>query len=275
MVFTASFLENGLTNKFVFTNSSEVKVGIDLLEDEIRGPTGSNEVVVFESTKYTVDDPEYREAVETLTANIAALGGDVIRLHTLGNFYSLGGSFLVSENKGSTLIAFVMAGDFDHNSDNIDAVVDVVRDSAEAYEGEFVIKITGQSTIGLDNRKLSQEDLEKGESLGVPTALIILIIVLGAVAAALVPLVIRTRPSGRPVAPEEVVNEGSRNVSTVARPARGAPSGERRETENGRTMPSTASRADVARCSFSRLLPLPATGMGLALCHSSAINDPP
>ncbi len=189
MVFAASLLENGLTNKFVFTNSSEVKVGIDLLEEEIRGPTGTNEVVVFESTKYTVDDPEYREAVETLTANIAALGGDVIRLHTLGNFYSLGGSFLVSENKGSTLIAFVMAGDFDHNSDNIDAVVDVVRDSAEAYEGEFVIKITGQSTIGLDNRKLSQEDLEKGESLGVPIALIILIIVLGAVAAALVPLV--------------------------------------------------------------------------------------
>ncbi len=189
MVFTASFLENGLTNKFVFTNSSEVKVGIDLLEDEIRGPTGTNEVVVFESTKYTVDDPEYREAVEILTANIAALGGDVIRLHTLGNFYSLGGSFLVSENKGSTLIAFVMAGNFDHNSDNIDAVVDVVRDSAEAYEGEFVIKITGQSTIGLDNRELSQEDLKKGESLGVPIALIILIIVLGAVAAALVPLV--------------------------------------------------------------------------------------
>ncbi|MAF37431.1 MAG: MMPL domain-containing protein [Chloroflexi bacterium] len=189
VVFTVSFLENGLTNKFVFTNSSEVKVGIDLLEDEIRGPTGTNEVVVFESTKYTVDDPEYREAVETLTANIAALGNDVIRLHTLGNFYSLGESFLVSENRGSTLIAFVMAGDFDHNSNNIDAVVDVVRDSAEAYEGEFVIKITGQSTIGLDNRELSQEDLEKGESFGVPIALIILIIVLGAVAAALVPLV--------------------------------------------------------------------------------------
>ena len=189
MVFTASFLENGLTNKFVFTNSSEVKVGIDLLEDEIRGPTGSNEVVVFESTKYTVDDPEYREAVETLTANIAALGDDVIRPNTLSNFYSLGESFLVSENQGSTLIAFVMAGDFDHNSDNIDAVVDVVRDSAEAHEGEFVIKITGQSTIGLDNRELSQEDLKKGESLGVPIALIILIIVLGAVAAALVPLV--------------------------------------------------------------------------------------
>ncbi len=82
-----------------------------------------------------------------------------------------------------------MAGDFDENSENIDAVVDVVHESAEAYEDEFVIKITGQSTIGLDNRELSQEDLEKGESLGVPIALIILIIVLGAVAAALVPLV--------------------------------------------------------------------------------------
>ena len=189
MFFIASFLEDGLTNKFVFTNSSEVKVGIDLLEDEIRGPTGTNEVVVFESTKYTVDDPEYREVVETLTANIAALGNDIVRLDTLGNFYSLKEPFLVSEDRGSTLIAFVMAGDFDQNADNIDAVVDVVHESAEAQEGEFVIKITGQSTIGLDNRELTQEDLEKGESLGVPIALIILIVVLGALVAAFVPLV--------------------------------------------------------------------------------------
>lgn len=44
--------------------------------------------------------------------------------------------------------------------------------------------------MGLDNRELSQEDLEKGEAMGVPIAfIIILIVVLGAIAAALVPLV--------------------------------------------------------------------------------------
>jgi len=45
--------------------------------------------------------------------------------------------------------------------------------------------------LGLDNRELSQEDLEKGEAMAVPIAfIIILIVVLGAIAAALVPLVI-------------------------------------------------------------------------------------
>ena len=45
--------------------------------------------------------------------------------------------------------------------------------------------------MGLDNRELSQEDLEKGEAMAVPIAfIIILIVVLGAIAAALVPLVI-------------------------------------------------------------------------------------
>ena len=187
--FIASFLEDGLTNKFVFTNDSEVKVVIDLIEDEIRGPIGTNEVVVFESTKYTVDDPEYRDAVVDLTVNIAELGPEIVRLESLGNFYGTGQEFMVSEDRGSTIVAFVMAGDFDQNSDNIDKVVDVVHESAAANEGNFTVKITGQSTIGLDNRELSQEDLEKGEALGVPIALIILIVVLGAFAAALVPLV--------------------------------------------------------------------------------------
>jgi RND superfamily putative drug exporter len=189
MFFIASFLEDGLTNKFVFTNDSEVKAGIELLEDEIRGPTGTNEAVVFESTKYTVDDPEYQEEVETLTANILALGPEIIRPETLDNFYSLNQPFLVSEDRQATLIAFVMAGDFDQNADNIGAVVDVVHESAAAEKDDFTIKITGQASIGLDNRELSREDLEKGEMLGVPIALIILIVVLGALTAAFVPLV--------------------------------------------------------------------------------------
>ena len=188
MVMVASFLEDGLTTAFVFTNDPEVQHGEELLE-EIRGPKGTNEVVVFQSTQFTVDEAEYQEAVESLTADLAALGPEIIRLETLGNFFSIGEPFLVSEDRAATLIAFVMAGDFDTNSDNIDVVVDVVHEAAEAEKDSFDIKITGQATIGLDNRELSQSDLEKGEMFGVPIALIILIVVLGAVAAALIPLV--------------------------------------------------------------------------------------
>ena len=187
-IMIASFLEDGLTTAFVFTNDPEVQHGEELLE-EIRGPKGTNEVVVFESSKFTVDDPEYQRAVESLTADLAALGPDIIRLETLGNFYSTGEPALVSADRSATLIVFVMAGDFDTNSDNIDVVVDVVHESAASERADFAIKITGQATIGLDNRELSQEDLEKGESQGVPIAMIILIVVLGALAVAAVPLV--------------------------------------------------------------------------------------
>jgi hypothetical protein len=148
MFFIASFLKYGLTTKFVFTNDSEVKVGIDLIENEIRGPIGTNEIVFFESTKYTVDDPEYQVAVETLTAEIAELGPDIIRPESLGNFYSNGLPFLVSEDRGSTLITLIMAGDFDQNADNIEAVVDVVHEYAATETGNFVSKVTGQATIG-------------------------------------------------------------------------------------------------------------------------------
>ena len=51
------FLEDGLTTKFDFVSNPEVKQGEDLLE-EIHGPKGTNEIVVFQSSKYTVDDPE-------------------------------------------------------------------------------------------------------------------------------------------------------------------------------------------------------------------------
>ena len=188
MVAIMSLLEDGLTTAFVFTNDPEVQHGEELLE-EIRGPKGTNEVVVFQSTKYTIDDLEYKRAVEDLTAELAKLGPEIIRLETLGNIYSTGAQPLVSDDRSATLIAFVMAGDFDTNSDNIDVVVDVVHVAAEAERADFDIKIAGQATIGLDNQELSQEDLEKGESIGVPIALLILIVVLGALAIAAMQLV--------------------------------------------------------------------------------------
>ena len=189
LFFIASFLEDGLTNKFVFTNDSEVKVGIDLVEDEIRGPIGTNEVVVIESTAFTMDDQEFRDVVVELATNIAELGPEIVRLETLGSYYGLGQpEFMRGEDNRSTFIPFVMAGDFDQNSNNIETVRDVVHEAAAAAGDDFTIKITGQATIGLDNRELSQEDLEKGEALGAPIALVIVMVVLGAVALAMIPL---------------------------------------------------------------------------------------
>ena len=188
MVMISTSLEDGLTTKFEFVNNPEVKKGEDLIE-QMHGPKGSNEVIVFQSTEFTVEDPEYKRAVEGLTSDLAAMGPEFIRLETLANFYNTGAPPFVSDDRGSTLIGFVMAGDFDTNSKNIEDVVDVVHEAAAAEAGSFDIKITGQATIGLDNREITQEDLEKGEGFGVPIALLILMVVLGAIFVAMVPLV--------------------------------------------------------------------------------------
>ena len=187
-IMVIAFLEDGLTTRFEFVNNPEVKHGESLLQ-EMRGPKGTSEVVVFQSAKLTVDDPEYRDAVVDLTNKIAELGSGIIRLETLDNFYETGAPALVSDDRAATLIVFVMAGNFDDNSKNIGGVVDVVHEFATKHRGTLDIKIAGQATIGLDQREITQADLEKGEAFGVPLALIILIVVLGAMAAALIPLV--------------------------------------------------------------------------------------
>ena len=187
-IMVIAFLEDGLTTRFEFVNNPEVKHGESLLQ-EMRGPKGTSEVVVFQSAKLTVDDPEYRDAVVGLTNKIAELGSEIIRLETLDNFYETGALALVSDDRAATLIVFVMTGNFDANSKNIGGVVDVVHEFATKHRGTLDIKIAGQATIGLDQREITQADLEKGEAFGVPLALIILIVVLGAMAAALIPLV--------------------------------------------------------------------------------------
>ena len=56
-------------------------------------------------------------------------------------------------------------------------------------DGAFAVSVTGDETLDYDFNLLSQEDLENGElKFGLPAALIILLLVFGAVVAGLVPL---------------------------------------------------------------------------------------
>ena len=176
------------TTNFVFISNPEPRVGMELLEERLSGPAGTNEVVVIEADSLTVDRPAFRELVEKITGDLAALGPEVVRLETLTNYYRSGMPSLVSEDRSAAIIPFVMAGDFNAAADNIREVVDTVK-ASDGTPG-FRVLITGQATGSLETRELGRQDLEKGEAYGVPIALIILVLTLGAVAAAFVPLVL-------------------------------------------------------------------------------------
>ena len=184
----AALFENGVTAEFDFTNEPESKRGDNLLEDRLRGPKGTNEVVIIASETQTVEDQEFRDTVVSLFDKLVALGPKVIRLPTLTNFSRDGGGFLVSRDGRTTIIPFTMAGDFDDSSDNIVRGIDVVDEFKAS--SEFKILMTGQATVGEDFREISQEGLLKGEAFGIPIAIIILVAVFGALVAVLIPVVV-------------------------------------------------------------------------------------
>jgi uncharacterized membrane protein YdfJ with MMPL/SSD domain len=184
----STLLDKALTSQFVFTNTPESQRGLDLIE-ELRGePRSTNEVVIVRSDGMTVDSAAYREFVEGVQSDLTALQPDVIRQGTISGYYPDRVGGLVSQDGRTTIISFIMAGDFDDASDNIGRVIEVVE--GHNNPGTFQVLLTGQATVGEDFNTLSQEGIEKGESIGVPVALVILVLVFGALVAALVPIVL-------------------------------------------------------------------------------------
>ena len=89
---------------------------------------------------------------------------------------------LVSEDRHATIVPLALFDD-----DETEALVEKVEALGE--EGAFAVSVTGEETLDHDFNLLSQEDLENGElKFGLPAALIILLLVFGAVVAGLVPL---------------------------------------------------------------------------------------
>ena len=73
--------------------------------------------------------------------------------------------------------------------DDIEGVVDAVR--AQTVEADSTTAITGEFTLDADFSTLAEEDLRNGElGFGLPAALIVLLIVFGAVVAGLMPVLL-------------------------------------------------------------------------------------
>ena len=147
MFLRASLFEDVITTEFAITNDPESAVGNELIEEKLMtGPKGTNEVVIIQSQELTVDDESFQQFVNSVHADVAALGPDIIRQETLLNYFQIKAEFLVSQDRHTTLLPFTMAGDVDDASEHIDAVTDVV-DGFKGTPG-FKILMTGQATVG-------------------------------------------------------------------------------------------------------------------------------
>ena len=105
------------------------------------------------------------------------------------SYYETHDPTLVSSDRHSTLIPLSMPGSEVNEAHTKIAPVIALADRADG-QGGFRVLVTGDATLSRDFTKLSESDLQTGEAIGIPIALVILLAVFGTVVAALVPLVL-------------------------------------------------------------------------------------
>ena len=143
-------------------------------------------MIIVRSFTITVDDPSFKDFVSGLRNEVAALGGTFVA--SVVSFYETGDESLVSADRRTTIVPIVMAGEFKDAEPNVKSVLDIVD---RANRGNrFEVFITGESTISRDFVEGNQADAEKGEGFGVPIALVILAVLFGALAAAVLPVML-------------------------------------------------------------------------------------
>jgi RND superfamily putative drug exporter len=180
LLLTATSL-HGLTSSGTVSGSPESQRADELISRAFP-PTPQEllaqfaDVVVVSSPRYTVDTPQFKAFVSKLLAEGAATHKVVA-----ASSYVSGGA-PVSRDRHATLIRIRVNDDSD-----IKPIVAIVN-RADRTPG-FDAAITGEHTVGNDFSTLSQRDLEHGELFfGLPAALVVLILVFGAVVAGLVPV---------------------------------------------------------------------------------------
>ncbi|MCC6224646.1 MAG: MMPL family transporter [Thermoleophilia bacterium] len=177
------FLGDALTTDADLTGSPESIRAERLLEERLRGETPIREVVIVRSETLTVDEPEFVEFVSGLGEDLRALGPQVIQGGT--SYYLTRDESLVSADRRTTLLPLVLAGGYEEAADAVGSVLRVTR--AADVDPRFDVLQNGLASVGKDFEQVSKHDLQTGEVYGLIAALVILVLVFGAVVAALVP----------------------------------------------------------------------------------------
>ncbi|PPD58547.1 MMPL family transporter [Dehalogenimonas etheniformans] len=179
---------NALVNEITMTDNPESRQADTLIKDRLSNPTDAttprteDETIIIKSDTLTIDSPEYRAAIESLYADIMALGDKVV----VGgiNYYMTFDSSLVSADRHTTMIPLVMVDKAENFVDQVYAV----GDKLAADNSQFKVYYTGSASFNADTMALAEDTMTKGESIGIMVALVVLAIVFGALVAALLPV---------------------------------------------------------------------------------------
>jgi RND superfamily putative drug exporter len=188
----ASLIGDRTTSDFKFNTKPESVKGFDLIEEHMGGKQALTETVVVSSDTLTVDDPEFQNAVAATTT---ALRGMPDLVTNAVNYVELSQSAdpnaqaqanaLVSADRHATLIPVTLAVTELPSASNEEKYIKTVESN-----GTGSVRVLTVGAISSDHTftKISEEDLIKGEGIGIAAALVVLLVVFGALVAIGLPL---------------------------------------------------------------------------------------
>jgi len=169
------FLGDALTGEAEQLNNPESERAYDLLAERV--PPSPQEfttdVILIRSETVTTDQPRFRAAVDEVVGRLRPIPGVVNVVEEP-----------VVRRRNAVLLEVGLADE--------DAAANVADDVLDSGEFEpLELYATGEWMVERDFQKLSQDDLKKGElQVGLPAALIVLLLVFGSVVAGVVPVVL-------------------------------------------------------------------------------------
>ena len=199
-----SLLPSATTTDLRLAGRYESEKAAALLEERLRGPEKLAEIVIIQSPSLTVQDETFRAKVEAVHQSIVALGPKTIFGGVNGgpihHYYQLVEAgplvpdevrqqllpLMVSADQRTVLIHYTLSGTSQEATANVEEVFHLVEEANRA--DDFLVLIGGDASVAYENNELAQHDLERGERFGVPVALLVLLVLFGAVVATMLPL---------------------------------------------------------------------------------------
>jgi RND superfamily putative drug exporter len=175
---SSALLDSALTGDAKLTNSPESVRAQRLLEDRLGADT-IGQVLILHSNSMTLDDEAFADRVNAVLD--AAPDHDVVA--TVSPFDD---ERLVADDGHTVLVqlAFPDVGEVSDHADDLNELIAIA-------EGDGVaVKPFGFISLDEEISKIIDEDLAKGETIGVVVALIVLVIVFGALVASLLPIMV-------------------------------------------------------------------------------------
>ena len=139
------------------------------------------------SAGLTVDDPQFGEQVQAVSAQVMALGTGVVEAAV--DYTTDDSPVLVSTDRHAALLLFTMGTEAGAARPSTTPRRWPPRPGRPAGSSGFEVLVTGEASINGDFGATAESDLRTGEIFGVGIALVILVLVFGAVVTAVVPLI--------------------------------------------------------------------------------------